>query len=77
VCFNAAGISGEPGKSTELTAEQMGKVLDLNAKGVWFCQRAQIRIMVRQEERALTYVHRQFPHVWYRNWILSCGSIDF
>jgi NAD(P)-dependent dehydrogenase (short-subunit alcohol dehydrogenase family) len=54
VAFNAAGISGEPGKTGDLTGEQMSKVLDLNAKGVWFCQRAQIRAMVKQDERALT-----------------------
>jgi len=56
VCFNAAGISGANGKITDTKTQTMEGVLDLNLKGVWFCERAQIRQMISQEDRDVTCV---------------------
>ena len=54
VCFNAAGISGEVNPIVEMSSENLDRVLDLNLKGVWYCERAQIRQMLSQEMRDLT-----------------------
>jgi len=51
VCFNAAGITGEYVKMEVQSAENMDRVLGLNLKGVWLCERAQIRQMLKQEMR--------------------------
>ena len=51
VCLNAAGISGTFGGVVDLTIGDLDKVLDVNLKGVWFCERAQIRQMLKQELR--------------------------
>lgn len=53
VCFNGAGISGNPNATAEMKSADMDRVLDINLKGVWYCERAQIRQMLKQEERAV------------------------
>lgn len=53
ICFNAAGISGPQGGITEQTLEGMEKVLSVNLRGVWLCERAQVRQMMAQEMRAV------------------------
>ncbi|TVY80757.1 Levodione reductase [Lachnellula suecica] len=53
-CFNAAGISGTNAGIADLTVEDLDKVLDINLKGVWLCERAQIRQMLKQEMRELS-----------------------
>ncbi|RDW71760.1 hypothetical protein BP5796_07794 [Coleophoma crateriformis] len=54
VCFNAAGIGGAPGPSTEQKTEDMLYLMQLNVMGTWWCNRAQIRQMLKQEWRDLT-----------------------
>jgi len=54
VCFNAAGISGEGKPTAEQTAENLDAVLGLNLKGVFYCERAQIKQMLKQEMRDVT-----------------------
>jgi len=51
VCFNGAGVSGTPKPITETTSADLDSVLDVNLKGVWYCERAQIRQMMKQDER--------------------------
>jgi NAD(P)-dependent dehydrogenase (short-subunit alcohol dehydrogenase family) len=53
VCINGAGIGGMGGPTAELNSEVMDRVLDVNLKGVWYCERAEIRQMIKQEERAV------------------------
>ena len=50
-CFNAAGMSGSAGAITEIETSGLDKVLGLNLRGVWLCERAEIRQMMRQELR--------------------------
>ena len=53
-CFNAAGRSvgpNGPGKIERMGVEDFDKVLGLNLRGVWLCERAEIRQMMRQELR--------------------------
>jgi NAD(P)-dependent dehydrogenase (short-subunit alcohol dehydrogenase family) len=53
-CFNAAGRGvgpNGPGKIEALGSEDFDKVVGLNLRGVWLCERAQIRQMMRQEVR--------------------------
>lgn len=56
VCLNAAGISGKAGGTAALKTEDYDQVLDVNLKGVWYCERAQIRQMLKQEMRDLRLV---------------------
>jgi NAD(P)-dependent dehydrogenase (short-subunit alcohol dehydrogenase family) len=51
VCFNGAGIAGEPGSIVDQSTENLDNVLGLNLKGVWYSERAQIRQMLKQELR--------------------------
>jgi NAD(P)-dependent dehydrogenase (short-subunit alcohol dehydrogenase family) len=51
VCFNAAGIAGEYRGMVEQSTENLDKVLGLNLRGLWFCERAQIKQMMKQELR--------------------------
>ena len=47
---NNAGITSNPRVRThELSSEAWDKVHNVNLKGVWFCQRAEIRQMLKQE----------------------------
>ncbi|GFF66087.1 hypothetical protein CNMCM6069_006214 [Aspergillus lentulus] len=48
---NAAGISGKPDLSHETELSEWQRVIDINQTGVWMCQRALIRQMLRQESR--------------------------
>jgi NAD(P)-dependent dehydrogenase (short-subunit alcohol dehydrogenase family) len=46
--FNNAGIEGEPAPTTECTEDNWDRVLDINLKGVWFCMKHEIPVMMRQ-----------------------------
>ncbi|PKX97754.1 SDR family NAD(P)-dependent oxidoreductase [Aspergillus novofumigatus IBT 16806] len=46
---NAAGVSGKPGPSHETELSEWQRVIDINQTGVWMCQRALIRQMLKQE----------------------------
>lgn len=46
---NAAGIGGKPGPSHEMELSEWQRVIDINQTGVWMCQRALIRQMLKQE----------------------------
>jgi NAD(P)-dependent dehydrogenase (short-subunit alcohol dehydrogenase family) len=48
---NNAGIGGPPVLSAEHSLEDWRKTLDVNLSGVWMSSRAQIRVMLGQEER--------------------------
>ncbi|KAK9587626.1 hypothetical protein V6Z92_006554 [Aspergillus fumigatus] len=48
---NAAGIGGKPGPSHEMELSEWQRVIDINQTGVWMCQRALIRQMLKQESR--------------------------
>lgn len=55
VCLNAAGISGRAAGIADLNVEDFDKVLDVNLKGVWYCDGAQIRQMLRQVMRDVRF----------------------
>jgi NADP-dependent 3-hydroxy acid dehydrogenase YdfG len=46
---NAAGISGKPGLSHDTELSDWQRVVDINQTGLWICQRALIRQMLKQE----------------------------
>jgi NAD(P)-dependent dehydrogenase (short-subunit alcohol dehydrogenase family) len=48
---NAAGISGDAADTANGTVANHEKVLGVNMWGVWFCERALIRVMLAQDER--------------------------
>ncbi|GFF28000.1 bacilysin biosynthesis oxidoreductase BacC [Aspergillus udagawae] len=48
---NAAGISGKPGLSHDTELSDWQRVIDINQTGLWVCQRALIRQMLKQESR--------------------------
>jgi len=47
---NCAGVTSEPrAKSAELSVEAWDRVMSVNIRGVWLCQRAVIRQMLKQD----------------------------
>jgi len=53
-CFNAAGMSGLQCAITDMETKNVDNVLGLNLRGVWLCERAEIRQMLKQEMRDVT-----------------------
>ncbi|CAI7566205.1 unnamed protein product [Penicillium manginii] len=49
--INCAGISGNPTPTAEMSLAEWQKVIDVNQTGVWLCQRALIRQMLKQDSR--------------------------
>lgn len=49
IAVNNSGIGGAHGPSHEMTPEDWRRVFDVNVHGVWLCQRAEIRQMLKQE----------------------------
>ncbi|RJE24923.1 short chain dehydrogenase [Aspergillus sclerotialis] len=49
IAINSAGISGVVKKSADMDLKDWQKVIDVNQTGVWLCQRAMIRQMLKQE----------------------------
>lgn len=49
-CVNCAGVTSQPRARThELSSEAWDRVLNVNLRGVWLCQKAQITQMLKQE----------------------------
>lgn len=48
VAFNNAGIEGDVGPTTELTEENLDRVLAINVRGVWLCMKHQIPRMLER-----------------------------
>ncbi|KAJ5627293.1 hypothetical protein N7528_004720 [Penicillium herquei] len=53
VGINCAGISGTPTPTHLMSLSEWQKVIDVNQTGVWLCQRALIRQMLKQESRGI------------------------
>jgi NAD(P)-dependent dehydrogenase (short-subunit alcohol dehydrogenase family) len=49
VAINNAGITGPMGQAPYVEYSQWRKVFDVNLHGVWLCQRAEIRQMLKQK----------------------------
>lgn len=49
VALNIAGMPGSLKPSTEISAEEFRKVVDVNMVGLWIAQREEVRHMLRQE----------------------------
>jgi NAD(P)-dependent dehydrogenase (short-subunit alcohol dehydrogenase family) len=60
VAFLAAGISGSMEAFENSDVGALDRVLGVNLRGVWLCERAVVRVMVGQEERGLTYFDFDF-----------------
>ncbi|EPE29053.1 NAD(P)-binding Rossmann-fold containing protein [Glarea lozoyensis ATCC 20868] len=54
IAFLAAGISGSMEAFETSEVEALDKVLGVNLRGVWLCERAVVKVMLGQEERGLT-----------------------
>ncbi|KAL3419864.1 short-chain dehydrogenase reductase sdr [Phlyctema vagabunda] len=50
VAVNVAGIGGGGKETVETETSDWMKVIDVNLHGVWRCQRAQLRWMIKQED---------------------------
>ncbi|KAJ5701015.1 hypothetical protein N7493_012061 [Penicillium malachiteum] len=53
VGINCAGISGTPTPTHLMSFSEWQKVIDVNQTGVWLCQRALIRQMLKQESKGI------------------------
>jgi NAD(P)-dependent dehydrogenase (short-subunit alcohol dehydrogenase family) len=51
IALNNAGIAGLSGLTHELADEEIERVLDVNLHGVYRCQKAELAVMVNQEDR--------------------------
>lgn len=51
VAVHAAGIATLPQSTAEVPNGDVDKVLDINLKGVWYCERAVLKQMLSQELR--------------------------
>jgi NAD(P)-dependent dehydrogenase (short-subunit alcohol dehydrogenase family) len=49
IAINNAGIGGAGKQTHEQELKDWQRVMDVNVNGVWMCQRAQIRQMLKQE----------------------------
>ncbi|KAJ4368560.1 hypothetical protein N0V86_009466 [Didymella sp. IMI 355093] len=52
-CVNSAGTGGLFGPITEQKEETLDRTLNVNVKGIWLCERAQIAQMLKQDLRQL------------------------
>ncbi|KAH8665875.1 hypothetical protein BGZ60DRAFT_58000 [Tricladium varicosporioides] len=50
---NAAGISGASRLIEEMSLDELDHVMNLNLRGVWLCERAEVKAMMGREERGL------------------------
>jgi NAD(P)-dependent dehydrogenase (short-subunit alcohol dehydrogenase family) len=54
VSVHSAGVGQEPGGRTgEVSVEAFDKVIDVNLRGLFMCEREVLAAMVKQEERVL------------------------
>ncbi|PCG91186.1 Short-chain dehydrogenase/reductase SDR [Penicillium occitanis (nom. inval.)] len=57
-CINSAGVTSKPRLRThELEVEAFDRVVNINLRGIWMCERAQIRQMLRQPGTLKTRNH--------------------
>lgn len=49
IAINNAGIGGNSAQTEDQTLSEWQRVMDVNVNGVWLCQRAEIRQMLKQE----------------------------
>jgi NAD(P)-dependent dehydrogenase (short-subunit alcohol dehydrogenase family) len=50
-CVNNAGVTSKPRVRThELSTEAWDRVQNVNLRGVWLCERAELRAMMKQEK---------------------------
>ena len=54
VAVHAAGVAGVNAATEETTTAQLDHVLNVNMKGVWYCERAVLKQMMKQELRNAT-----------------------
>lgn len=66
--LNNAGIGGKITTTDQIEREEFERVLGINTKGVWLCQRAQLRQMLKQDK--LTDSYRS-----YRGSIVNVASM--
>ncbi|KAL4965092.1 SDR family NAD(P)-dependent oxidoreductase [Aspergillus stella-maris] len=60
-CVNNAGITSRVRTKTHLLAtEDWDDVVDVNLRGVWLCQRVELRQMMRQEKGAIVNISSVF-----------------
>ncbi|KAL2220510.1 hypothetical protein M432DRAFT_630303 [Thermoascus aurantiacus ATCC 26904] len=57
VAVNCAGIVGALRPIEQLSSADLDRVLDINLRSVWLCEKAQIEQSMRQEERAVSIVN--------------------
>lgn len=74
-CINSAGLTSKPRLRThELEVEAYDRVMNVNLRGVWLCERAQIRQMMKQP--ASLNIRRRSPAVpAQRGAIVNISSI--
>lgn len=57
-CINSAGVTSKPRLRThELESEAFDRVVNINLRGLWLCERAQIRQFMKQEPSLTTRRH--------------------
>ncbi|KAK6376103.1 hypothetical protein LTS17_007354 [Exophiala oligosperma] len=74
-CINSAGVTSRPRLRThELETEAFDRVININLRGLWLCERAQIRQFLNQEPTLKTRNHAE-GMVTQRGAIVNISSI--
>lgn len=55
ICCNAAGIQGPFHPTGEQATSDMDAIVNVDLRGLWFCERAEVRQFMKQELRPLMY----------------------
>lgn len=56
-CVNAAGVQGPFRPTGEQATPDMDKIVNVDLRGLWFCERAELREFMKQDMRPLTCVY--------------------
>lgn len=73
-CINSAGVTSKPRVRThELETEAFDRVMNINLRGLWLCERAQIRQFMKQEPSLKTRRRGEGP--LQRGSIVNISSI--
>ncbi|MGD2179693.1 glucose 1-dehydrogenase [Lusitaniella coriacea] len=72
--LNNAGTEGKLAPITELTEEDLNKVIDINLKGTWLCLKYEITQMLKQEKGAIVNTSSGYGEVGGANLSPYCAS---
>jgi NAD(P)-dependent dehydrogenase (short-subunit alcohol dehydrogenase family) len=74
ILINNAGVAHAPAPLADASDAVIGRVLDVNVKGVLYCARAAARLMVGQGSGRIINIASQAGKCGVANWAVYCAS---